>query len=427
MSKLFHHKFSDLYEMSSGISSKPEQAGHGAPFISFKTVFNNYFLPEELPDLMDTSEVEQSIFSVKEGDIFLTRTSETLDELGMSSVAYRDYPNTTYSGFLKRLRPLKPDETYPKYMAFYLRSKLFRKTMNNNATMTLRASLNEQIFSYLDLLLPSYKEQKNIGDLLFSIYEKIELNNSINIELEKMAKTIYDYWFVQFDFPNEDGKPYKSSGGKMLYNETLQHTIPNNWQIKKLGDFVKSINTGLNPRDHFKLGTGENFYITIKNIEYGRLTINSSCDNIDNEALERIQKRSKLEKGDILFTSIQPVGKTFLLYEQPQNWNINESVFSFKPNLNIVTSEYLFMLLSSEDVKQKCQNSSTGSIHKGIRITPLKEFSFAYPSKTIIKSFTEKISPILEKINHTQQQNQELASLRDWLLPMLMNGQIKIE
>lgn len=237
MSKLFHHKFSDLYEMNSGISSKPEQAGHGAPFVSFKTVFNNFFLPKELSDLMDTSETEQSIFSVKEGDIFLTRTSETLDELGMSSVAYKDYPQATYSGFLKRLRPINPKETYPKYMAFYLRSKLFRKTMNNNAIMTLRASLNEQIFSYLDLLLPSYEEQKNIGDLLFSIYEKIELNNIINTELEQMAKTLYDYWFVQFDFPNEDGKPYKSSGGKMIYNNIIKREIPEDWIVESFSEF----------------------------------------------------------------------------------------------------------------------------------------------------------------------------------------------
>lgn len=251
MINLTRYKLSDLYKMSSGISSKPEQAGHGAPFVSFKTVFNNYFLPKELPDLMDTSEVEQLIFSVKEGDIFLTRTSETLDELGMSSIACQEYPKATYSGFLKRLRPLKLGVAYPKYMGFYLRSKLFRKTMNDNATMTLRASLNEQIFSYLDLLLPPYEKQKSAGDLLFSLYEKIELNNHIINELEHMARMLYDYWFVQFDFPGTDGKTYKSSGGKMVYNEILKRTIPHGWEVKKLGDFVKSINTGLNPRDHF--------------------------------------------------------------------------------------------------------------------------------------------------------------------------------
>jgi type I restriction enzyme, S subunit len=229
MSKLKTYKFSKLYEMSSGISSKPEQAGHGSPFVSFSTVFKDHFLPESLDELMDTSEKEKETYSVKQGDIFLTRTSETLDELGMSSVAVKDYPDASYSGFLKRLRPTQDDLTYHKYMAFYLRSKLFRKTMNNNAIMTLRASLNEQIFSYLDLILPEKSEQIKIGDLLYKINQKIELNNKINAELESMAKLFYDYWFVQFDFPDENGKPYKSSGGKMVWNETLKRDIPAGW------------------------------------------------------------------------------------------------------------------------------------------------------------------------------------------------------
>lgn len=426
MSNLKVYKFSDLYEMSSGISSKPEQAGHGNSFISFKNVFNNYFLPEELCDKMNTSEREQEIYSVQKGDIFLTRTSETLDELGMSSVAYKDYPQTTFSGFLKRLRPKQNDITYHRFMAFYLRSGLFRSTMNNNAIMTLRASLNEQIFSYLDLILPSYNNQKKIGDLFFDIHKKIELNNKINTELEQMAKILYNYWFVQFDFPNTEGKPYKSSSGDMVYDSVLKREIPKGWEVKKLEYLVEGINTGLNPRDHFKLGEGENFYITIRNIEYGIVSFNESCDRISDVSLKRIQQRSKLEKGDILFTSIEPVGKTYLLSEKPKNWNINESVFSIKPNHKLVTSEFLFMLLSSDEMKLKCKNSSTGSIHKGIRITPLKAFSFSYGGIEIINSFSEKITPILNKIDLNQKQNQELIQLRDWLLPMLINGQVTV-
>ncbi len=157
MSKFKEYKFSALYKIDSGISTSKEQAGHGAPFLTFKDVFNNYFLPESLSSCMETSEKEQQIYSIKEGDIFLTRTSETLDELAMSSVATKDYPHATYSGFLKRLRPLQQDITYSKFMAFYLRSSYFRKIIDNNATMTLRASFNENVFSWLSLCLPSYE------------------------------------------------------------------------------------------------------------------------------------------------------------------------------------------------------------------------------------------------------------------------------
>ena len=153
MSKLHKYAFADLYDMASGISSTKEQAGHGAPFVSFSTVFNNYFLPDELTDLMDTSEREQETYSIKKGDILITRTSETVDELAMSCVALKDYPKATYSGFVKRLRPKTTGIAYDKYMAFFLRSKYFRKVINSNTIMTLRASFNEDIFSFLTLYL----------------------------------------------------------------------------------------------------------------------------------------------------------------------------------------------------------------------------------------------------------------------------------
>ncbi len=424
MSELKLYKFASIYEMSSGISSKPEQAGHGSPFVSFKTVFNNYFLPKELTDLMHTSETEQKVYSVKEGDIFLTRTSETLDELGMSSVALKNYSKATFSGFLKRLRPIQSGIVYHKYMAFYLRSLLFRKTMSNNAIMTLRASFNEQIFSYLNLLLPSYEKQKKVGDLLFLIYDKIELNNRINAELEAMAKTLYDYWFVQFDFPDANGKPYKSLGGKMVYNDELKREIPEGWKVIELNDIISRCATGLNPRKNFKLGNGNNYYVTIKNIKNGKIILDNKCDRIDDAALAVIDKRSDLKKGDILFTSIEPVGTTYLIKEQPLNWNINESVFTIRPNYNKITSEYLYLLLSSSEMKCFTKNRAYGSIHKGIRHNTLKSFKLALPDNSLIKDITIKLNPILSYIYILEKENLHLTSLRDWLLPMLMNGQV---
>ena len=166
MNKLHKHAFSELYDISSGLSSTKEQAGHGAPFVSFSTVFNNYFLPDELPDLMDTSMADQEKYSVKRGDILITRTSETVDELAMSCVALKDYPKATFSGFVKRLRPKEKSTVYDKYMAFFLRSEYFRNVINAKTIMTLRASFNEDIFSYLDLYLPNYEEQVKIGDFL---------------------------------------------------------------------------------------------------------------------------------------------------------------------------------------------------------------------------------------------------------------------
>lgn len=412
--------------MSSGISTKPDQAGHGSPFLSFSAVFKDYFLPNKLQDLMDSSEKEKEVYSIKKGDIFLTRTSETLDELGMSSVAIKEYPDASFSGFLKRLRPIQDDISYDKFMAFYLRSKLFRKTMNNNAIMTLRASLNEQIFSYLNLLLPPYSEQKKIGDFLYLLNEKIELNNKIKADLESMAKLLYDYWFMQFDFPDKESKPYKSSGGKMVYNEILKRMIPMGWDNCILGDVICRTGTGLNPRDNFVLGLGNNYYVTIKNIEQGRVILDKKCDKVNDKSLEIINNRSDLRAGDILYTSIQPVGTTYLLRETPQNWNINESVFTIRPNYDKVSSEFLYMFLSDEYIKAYTKNVSAGSIHKGVRHGTLKACKFILPPKDIIIEFSKKIKPLFDKQHIIDKENQRLAELRDWLLPMLMNGQVTV-
>lgn len=426
MTELTKHKLSDLYRLSSGISSSKDQAGHGQPFLSFSTAFNNVFLPDVLPDLMASNEKEQATHSIKSGDVFLTRTSEVIDELAISSVAVKDYPLATFSGFLKRLRPKESRKVYPKYIALYLRSQLFRKAMDNNAVMTLRASFNEAIFSYLDVWLPDYDQQVEIGDLLYAIEQKIDLNNQMNAKLEAMAKLIYDYWFVQFDFPDENGKPYKSSGGKMVWCDQLKREIPDGWEPSPLSRVLARSATGLNPRNHFSLGTGDLYYVTIKDVSQGRIEITDRTDRIDQAAADRINRRSDLKKGDILFTSIEPVGVTYLLWETPKKWNINESIFTLRAASELVTSEFLYMLLSSDTLKTFCKNCSTGSIHKGIRHESLKSFPFPLPDHERVLRFTEVVSPLLQQQYVNEEQNREFAKLRDWLLPMLMNGQVTV-
>ena len=423
MSKIIKYPFSQLYDMASGISSTKEQAGHGSPFVSFSTVFNNYFLPDALPDLMDTSIKEQETYSIKKGDILITRTSETIDELAMSCVAVKDYPRATYSGFTKRLRPKTAGIAYHKYLAFYLRSQLFRKAVTNNAFMTLRASFNEDIFSFLNLYLPEYKEQVKIGDMLYSMEQKIQLNKRICAELEAMAKTLYNYWFTQFDFPDENGKPYRSSGGEMVWNDQLKREIPKRWDVRPLSHVISSINTGLNPRDNFILGNGDIQYLTVKNLTTSGTIDFSGCDTVDEQAREIIHKRSDVSVGDILFASIAPLGRCYLIQNPPEKWDINESVFSIRRNASRVTSEFLYMYFMSDTFIKAATSSSTGSIFKGIRINTLLDIAAVIPPKDIVTAFTTQVKTLLALKEQKGTENRELTKLRDWLLPMLMNGQ----
>ena len=435
MSELMKYKFSDLYSMSSGISSKPEQAGHGAPFLSFRTVFQSHFLPEELEDKMHTSDKEQKIYSIKKGDVFLTRTSETIDELGMSSVALKDYPTATYSGFLKRIRPIQTNVTYHKYLAFYLRSKLFRKTMTNNAIMTLRASLNEHIFSYLDLLLPSYPEQKKIGDFLHLLNQKIELNNRINQELEGMAKLLYDYWFVQFDFPISEeqaiamdkpelkGKPYKFSGGPIVYNEQLKREVPEGWEANSLSALV----------DCNKWTLKKGNLNTISYLETSNLTKNVIDDlKIINCEIEDIPSRAQrvITKNDVLYSTVRPQQCHYGIIKFPEENLIASSGFAHLRSKNhTISNDLIYCFLTSDWVVKRLQKIAESSVSAYPSISPNDILKLQMPlpqRRSSLNTINNTLNGIYTKIGINLKENKQLTELRDWLLPMLMNGQVRV-
>ena len=419
MNKLTKYAFADLYAMASGISTTKEQAGHGRPFVSFSTVFNNYFLPDTLPDLMDTSLKEQETYSIKKGDILVTRTSETIDELAMSCVAVKDYPSATYSGFTKRLRPLTTGIAYDKYLAFYLRGYLFRKAVTNNAFMTLRASFNEDIFSFLSLYLPDYQEQVKIGDMLYNMEQKIQLNKQICAELEAMAKTLYDYWFVQFDFPDGNGRPYRTSGGEMVWNEQLKREIPKGWRCVALSDFISVENSSVNPAtlgteimEHYSIPAyDDNFYPafeqadTIQSGKY-RVRKNSILVSKLNPQFKRVWDPFCISENTICSTE-------FMVYI-PHNDYLRPFCFA------LVNSDGFYRHMVSKAI------SSTGS-RKRIQPDVSLMYQFAVPNTdSLLSTFSERYRPIMDKLKQVRLENQELTKLRDWLLPMLMNGQARV-
>jgi len=365
-------------------------------------------------------------FKIKEGQVAITKDSEKRDDIGISTYMAESFDDVVLGYHTALITPEKGSLS-GKFLNYWFNTKFAKVYFENNAGGSgQRCTLPIDIIKSIPLKLPPIYLQEKIASIFYNIDSKIELNNRINSELEAMAKTIYDYWFVQFDSPDKNGKPYKSSGGKMVWSEELKREVPDNWEKLILGDVVESTGTGLNPRDNFTLGTGNNYYVTIKNIEQGRVILDNKCDRINDEALEIINKRSDLRVGDILFTSIEPVGITYLILEKPKNWNINESVFTIRPNYDKVTSEFLYMFLSGDYIKSYTKNVAAGSIHKGVRHSVLKDCKFILPAKEIINQFTEIINPILNKIDLIEKENQQLTSLRDWLLPMLMNGQVKV-
>ena len=416
MSEWKKYKLSEIYTMSSGISSSKSQAGQGSPFLSFSTVFNNYFIPENLKDLMLTTKEEQERFSIIEGDVFLTRTSETLDELALSSVALNNYPFATFSGFLKRLRPINKIKVYPKFIAFYLRSSYFRKTIINHTTMTLRASFNESMFSYLEVYLPDYDEQVRIGGFLYKLNQKIALNNQINEELEAMAKSLYDYWFVQFDFPDENGKPYKSSGGKMVYNDQLKREIPEGWGVDSLWNIATFYN-GLAMQKFRPASETDESLPVIKIRE-----MFSGFSKDTEKASTAIPKEAIIEAGDILFSWSATLE---VILWGGEKGALNQHIFkvtSEKYPKSFIYNELRSYLKVFKTIAE-LRKTTMGHITQD----HLKQAMIIVPPSDLIDEIDNRISLILKQQLDLKQQNQELTQLRDWLLPMLMNGQVRVE
>ena len=419
MNKLKKYALSSLYDMASGISSTKEQAGHGSPFVSFSTVFNNYFLPDELPDLMDTSAKEQEVYSIKKGDILITRTSETIDELAMSCVATKDYPCATYSGFTKRLRPKTEGIAYYKYMAFYLRSAWFRKAVTNNAFMTLRASFNEDIFSFLNVYLPDYDVQVRIGDFLYSIEQTIGVNKQICTELESMAKTIYDYWFSQFDFPDADGKPYRSSGGAMVWNDQLQRKIPKGWEVGTINNLMHTENTSVNPK---KLGKTVMEHYSIPAFDADHHPAYEEASTIESN-------KYAVDPECILSSKLNPHFKRLWdPFSDTENAICSTEFIVYRPRTSW-TRPFCYAVLDSDAFYVHMSSKATASTGSRKRIQPdvSASFELPIPDENTMRSFVELYGPIMEKQKALYKENRELTKLRDCLLPMLMNGQATVE
>lgn len=249
----------------------------------------------------------------------------------------------------------------------------------------------------------------------------------VNDNLRQMARTTFDYWFTQFDFPDDSGNPYRTSGGQLIWNDVAKKELPNGWICARMDTAIEGIRTGLNPRDNFTLGGGNIRYITVKNLRTDGTLDYSGCDTIDETARRIVHRRSDVSVGDILFASIAPLGRCYLVQEPPADWDINESVFSIRSNTEKVTTEYLYMHLQSETFIKEATACSTGSIFKGIRINSLLDSKIVIPPMHILKRFSQEVQPIFAMQNKLNAENQELIQLRDWLLPMLMNGQASIE
>ena len=273
-------------------------------------------------------------------------------------------------------------------------------------------NINTTILSKTKIEVPGIQSQEKIG-LMLSAYDNLIENNNKRIKLlEQMAENLYKEWFVRFRFPGYE-------------DVTFENGIPKEWQKVKLEDVLSKIATGLNPRKNFVLGEGENFYVTIKNMADNTVYLDDKCDKVNDVAIIKINKRSDLKTGDLLFSGIGTIGRVCLIDIPTDNWNISESVFTMRANQKI-SSKFLYMLLLSQDVQNYCQSRANGSAQKGIRMGDLRKYMFLLPTKNTMTNFTDQISPILRNVSLLRKENKNLIQQRDMLLPRLMSGKLEM-
>jgi restriction modification system DNA specificity subunit len=262
------------------------------------------------------------------------------------------------------------------------------------------------------------KYQKSIAAVLSALDKKIALNKQINARLEEMAKTLYDYWFVQFDFPDANGKPYKSSGGEMVFDETLKREIPKGWEVKSLGEIENNIITGKTPSTQYSnFFNGDIPFITIGDIRNNTFIIKTE-QNLSIEGANN-QKNKYLPEGSLCVSCIATVGLIGFTTRQAQtNQQINSIIFKHDYN-----KEFLYFYLKDYFLVGKAKTGNTfANMNKG----DFEKILVLYPNLKLLQKYSNKMVLVFNQINNLSKQNHQLTQLRDFLLPMLMNGQVSV-
>ena len=402
-------KYGDVAEFRNGLNFSKDSHGKGCKFIGVADFKDNFTPQWKLLGEINPFGVAKREDYLEPGDIIFVRSNGNKALVGRS--LYIDLnEKSLYSGFCIRAR-LKTDDFLPLFLAYYTRTNFFKSAITSVAGTNIN-NLNQDILG--NIMIPHYSIgiQKSIVAVLTSIDEKIAINNRINAELEAMAKTLYDYWFVQFDFPDANGKPYKTSGGRMEYNATLKREIPAGWAVNTLSQ-IANITMGQSP-------AGESY----NEDGIGTLFFQGSTDfgwlfHTPRQYTTSPTRMAK--KGDILLSVRAPVG----------DMNIANADCCIGRGLAALNSKsrsdgflfYVMKYFKQVFERRNAEGTTFGSMTKD----DLHSLQVVCPEPGLLKRYDDIVSEYNKMIFTRSLENQDLIKLRDWLLPILMNGQVKIK
>ena len=396
----------------------------GIPCIMPANMQNNRVNLSDIALISEQDAERLSQHLVQEGDIVYSRRGDVTQKalIRKSEVGY-----FCGTGCLL-VRPGKRIDA--EFLTYHLSTPSNQGWIVKQAVGATMPNLNTAILSNVPLRVPDKTTQQKIAAVLSALDAKIDCNNRINAELEAMAKTLYDYWFVQFDFPfdfasgkpAQNGKPYKSSGGKMVYNPALKREIPAGWKagtLDDLGQIVGGSTPSTKNPDNFT--TDGTPWITPNDLSdnQGNKFITRGAQDVSDDGLKGASLK-KYPAGTVLLSSRAPIGYMAIArYEL----TTNQGFKSFIPTNGYTTA---FIYYTVKNSLNAIIQYASGSTFKEISATVLKTVKISLPDSNVVGQFSNSVEPIFKRQDLLEQENQHLTQLRDWLLPMLMNGQVTV-
>lgn len=322
----------------------------------------------------------------------------------------------------------KDDRVNPKWLYYYFLSPEWKVFVANH---TVRGSTVDRIsvedFPGYPVPLPRREEQDGVVKVLSQIDMRIDTNTRICIELESMAKTLYDYWFTQFDFPDENGKPYRSSGGEMIWNDQLNREIPKGWKAENIQKTCSIIDC-LHSQKPEQLFVAEKYYLLqLENlVDLGLIDLQSKY-YVSADMYDLWTSRIQVEDGDLVVTNAGRVGAVSRI-PRHVTAGIGRNMTAIRPNTIPAFFLYYFFKSPGFAVQMRA-NTDSGAFFGSLNVRGIKQLLLTIPpvNSDVLKRFDSIVEPMRRKIESLQLENEELKKLRDWLLPMLMNGQATVK
>ncbi len=386
----------------------------GTPIITVEHLGDNRIVHNDLPKVSEVDRKRLIKYSINEGDIIFSRVGS----VDRRAIAKKSEEGWLFSGRCLRVRT-DQNKINPSFLSYFFGLETFKERIRGYAVGATMPSLNTKLLSEMNVIVPPIVEQHQIAKILSDLDSKIELLQQQNKTLEAIGQALFKHWFVDFEFPNAEGKPYKSSGGEMVESEL--GAIPKNWKVTVIENVCKKSTSGGTPsrtkKEYFK---GDINWFKTK--ELSDLFLLKSEELISKEAIDKSSAKMFPKNSVLMAIYASPtVGKLGILSEDS---TFNQATCGFIVDDELVTKEYLFLYLLSE--RKKLNNLANGAAQQNLSVSKVNNYPIIEPKKEVMDKFRKATECLFDKLLLNIKLINNLQKTRDLLLPKLMSGKIRV-